>query len=250
MDQDLDLRFYLGVLRRRLIIMLAVFFVLSGAAFAVAVLWPPTYESQAKFIVQSQQIPPDLVRPTVSSYADERLQIIEQHITSRDAVMGLVDKLNLYPKRRKELTPTELFDLVRQSIRIQRVDLSLIDRRRRDNAFTLAFTASFDHRSPNVAAAVANELVTLILNENVQSRTKRATETTRFIEDETQKRQAELARLDAKTSQFKLENDAALPEKLPFLMSRLDRAKNDLASLDKETQASEEQEHLLRFDST
>ena len=124
MDQNLDFRFYLGVLRRRLFVMLAVFIVFSAAGFAVSVLWPPTFQSQAKFIVESQQIPPDLVRSTVNSYADERLQIIEQRITSRDVVLGLVEKLNLYPEKRKKLTPTEVYDLVRNGIKIERMELS------------------------------------------------------------------------------------------------------------------------------
>ena len=95
---------------------------------------------------------------------------------------------------------------------------------------------------------MANELVTLILNENVKSRTNRATETTRFIEGETDKRRAELVGIEAKISQFKLENDAALPEKLGFVMSRLESARNNLANLDKEIQGTEEQERLLEFE--
>ena len=248
MDQEFDLRFYLNVLRRRLYLIFAIFVVFSGTAFAIAVLWPPTYRSEAKFIVESQQIPPDLVRSTVSSYADERLQVIQQRITSRDTVMGLVDKLNLYPEKRKELTPTELYDLVRESIQIERLDLTLINRNRRDSGFTLAFTASFDHRSPQVAAAVANELVTFILNENVKSRTSRAAETTRFIQAATDKRRAELNQIEVKISQIKLANDQSLPEKQQFQMSRLESAKAELAKIDKDIQVTQEQQRLLEFE--
>jgi polysaccharide biosynthesis transport protein len=117
LDQGLDLRFYLSVLRRRLLVMLLAFATLAGAAFAVAILLPPVFQSQAKIIVESQQIPADLVRSTVTGLADERLQVIEQRITTRDVLLGLVDKFNLFAEDREKLTPTEQVELMRQQHR-------------------------------------------------------------------------------------------------------------------------------------
>jgi succinoglycan biosynthesis transport protein ExoP len=246
LDQGLDLRFYLGVLRRRLLVMLLAFVVLAGAAFAVAVLLPPVFQSQAKIIVESQQIPPDLVRSTVTGLADERVQVIQQRITTREVLLGLVEKLQLFADERQRLTPTELVDLMRNSIAIERFDLG--DRRGRRDALTIGFTVGFEHRNPQMASRVANELMTLILAEDVKSRTSRASETTRFIEREADRRRKELAGIEAQISAFKLENDSVLPEKLPSLMSRLERANSELATFDREIYGSQEQERLLELE--
>lgn len=248
MDQGLDLRFYLGVLRRRLLVMLLAFAALAAAAFAVAVLLPPVFQSQAKIIVESQQIPADLVRSTVTGLADERLQVIEQRITTRDVLLGLVQKFNLFAEDRQALTPTELVDLVRERIAIERFDLGTVGRRARPDALTIGFTVGFEDESPEIAARVANELVTLILAEDVKSRTSRASETTRFLAREADRRRKELVNIEAQIAAFKLDNDSALPEKLPFLMSQLERAKNDLAGLDREIYATHEQERLMELE--
>lgn len=52
---------------------------------------------------------------------------------------------------------------------------------RRQGQGTIAFKLTFENRKPEIAQRVANELVTLFLDENVKSRTERATETTEFL---------------------------------------------------------------------
>ena len=248
MDQGIDLRFYLGVLRRRLLVMLLAFATLAGAAFAVAVLLPPVFQSQAKIIVESQQIPADLVRSTVTGLADERLQVIQQRITTRDVLLGLVEKFDLFPDDRERLTPTELVELMRERVAIEQFDLGTVGRRTRPDALTIGFTVGFEDRSPETAARVANELVTLILAEDVKSRTSSASETTRFLEREADRRRKELVTIEAQISAYKLENDSALPEKLPFLMSQLDRAKSELADLEREIYGTHEQQRLMELE--
>jgi polysaccharide biosynthesis transport protein len=246
LDQGLDLRFYMGVLRRRLLVMLLAFAALAGAAFAVALLLPPVFQSQARIIVESQQIPADLVRSTVTGLADERLQVIEQRITTRDVLLGLVERFKLFADER--LTPTELVEEMRSRIAIERFELGSVGRRSRPDALTIGFTVGFEDRSPQIAARVANELVTLILAEDVKSRTSRASETTRFLEREADRRRKELVIIEAQISASKLANDSALPEKLPFLMTQLERAKNELATLERDIYATHEQQRLLELE--
>jgi polysaccharide biosynthesis transport protein len=248
LDQGLDLRFYMGVLRRRLLVMLLAFAALAGAAFAVALLLPPVFQSQARIIVESQQIPADLVRSTVTGLADERLQVIEQRITTRDVLLGLVEKFKLFGDDRQRLTPTELVEEMRSRIAIERFELGSVGRRGRPDALTIGFTVGFEDRSPQVAARVANELVTLILAEDVKSRTSRASETTRFLEREADRRRKELVAIEAQISAYKLANDSALPEKLSFLMTQLERAKNELATLERDIYATHEQQRLLELE--
>src|SRR6201747_2841351 len=93
-------RYYLGALRRRwgyFVVPFAVVLILGSVA---TYLWPPTYFSEGKILVQSQQIPMELVRPTVTSAAQERIQVIEQRTMTRDNLVAIVDKFKLFPERR------------------------------------------------------------------------------------------------------------------------------------------------------
>ena len=63
-------------------------------------LWPPTYLSEGKILVQSQQIPTELVRPTVTNAAQERIQVIEQRTMTRENLLAIIDKFQLFPDKR------------------------------------------------------------------------------------------------------------------------------------------------------
>ncbi|WP_334537111.1 hypothetical protein [Bradyrhizobium sp. AZCC 2230] len=69
---------------------------------------------------------------------------------------------------------------------------------------TIVFSVGFEYGDPAVAARVANELMTRILNEDLRDRTSRATDTSRFLSREVQRLQTENATLDAKIAQLRI----------------------------------------------
>src|SRR5947207_15122426 len=87
---------YLAVVRRRKGQIFAVSAVLAAIAFAVAIGLPPVYRSSATILVQEQEVPPELVRSTITSFADERIQVISQQVMTRSVLLQLVDKYGLY----------------------------------------------------------------------------------------------------------------------------------------------------------
>src|SRR5947209_4967874 len=111
--------FYLGVLQRRWALFLIPFVLIAGIGGAAALLWPATYLSEGKILVQSQQIPTDLVRPTVTNAAQERIQVIEQRTMTRDNLIAIADKFQLFPDRRALMSPTQLVELMKKSSKIE-----------------------------------------------------------------------------------------------------------------------------------
>ncbi len=89
-------REYLSALRRRKWQILAVAAILAPIALVVALALPPVYRSTATILVQEQEVPPDLVRSTITSFADERIQVISQQVMTRAQLLELVDKYDLY----------------------------------------------------------------------------------------------------------------------------------------------------------
>jgi uncharacterized protein involved in exopolysaccharide biosynthesis len=197
--------YYLGLLKRRWPYFSIPFISVLLIGGAAAYFWPATYFSEGKILVQSQQIPTELVRPTVTSAAQERIQVIEQRTMTRDNLLAIVDKFKLFPDRRTLMSPTQLVDLMKKSIKIEPFAQPLaFARGNLTQNPTVIFTVGFEYRDPQTAARVANELVTRILNEDLRDRTSRATDTTKFLAREVQRLQAESSVIDAKLAQAKL----------------------------------------------
>jgi uncharacterized protein involved in exopolysaccharide biosynthesis len=199
--------FYWELFKRRWVYFALPFVTILAAGAAVALLWPPTYLSEGRILVQSQQIPSELVRPTVTSAAQERIQVIQQRTMTRDNLIAIADKLKLFPEKRALMSPTELVEAVKKNTKIAPVDLQLDFKQRTRAAMenpTIVFSVGFEYGNAAVAAQVANELMTRILNEDLRDRTSRATDTTKFLGREVQRLQAENSALDAKIAQLRL----------------------------------------------
>ena len=191
--------FYWNLIKRRAVFFIIPFVVVLSGGLAAAALWPASYESVGKILVESQQIPTDGVRPTVTSAAAERIQVIEQRTMTRENLLAIIDKFQLFPERRNFLSATQLVDMMRNNTKIEPVSLPLSFAQSRPDANpTIAFTVGFESSDPQTASKVANELVTQILNEDLRDRTIRASDTTKFLAREVQRLQADNAAIDAK----------------------------------------------------
>jgi uncharacterized protein involved in exopolysaccharide biosynthesis len=205
--------FYLELIQRRWLYFLIPFLLIAPVGIGIARLLPAVYFSEGKILVESQQIPTELVRPTVTSGAQERIQVIEQRTMTRDNLVAIADKFDLFPEKRRFMSATDLVDLVKKSIRIAPVDTQL-DFKQTSRTPTIIFSVGFESSDPQTAARVANELVTRILNEDLRDRTNRASDTTKFLAREVQKLQAESDALDARIAQIKLAQIKAAQEKI------------------------------------
>lgn len=199
--------YYLNIIKRRWIFLIVPFVLIAAVGTAAVLIWPPTYLSEGKILVQSQQIPTELVRPTVTSAAQERIQVIQQRTMTRDNLIAIADKFQLFPEKRTLMSVTELVELMKKSTKISPVD-PILDFKQRTRASqenpTIVFSVGFEYADPAIAARVANELMTRILNEDLRDRTSRATDTSRFLSREVQRLQTENAALDAKIAQLRI----------------------------------------------
>jgi len=194
-DQEgLDPLYYYQILKKRKFYGLIPFICVFAIGFAIVMLWPPTYQSEGKILVESQQIPVDLVRPTVTAPASERIAMIQQRVMTRENLLKIVDKYQMFADQRDKLSRTDMLDLMRANTVIKPI---AIDAQGQQN-LTVALTVGFTDRRPDIATKVANELVTLFLSEDARNRTNRATETTKFLAQEVDKLQTELNSIDEK----------------------------------------------------
>lgn len=199
--------FYWQLFKRRWLWFVLPSITIASVGIAAALLWPPTYRSEGKILVQTQQIPTDLVKSTITNAAQERIQVIQQRTMTRDNLIAIADKFRLFPDKRTLMSPTELVEAVKKNTKIAPVDLQLDFKQRTRAAMenpTIVFSVGFEYGDPVVATQVANELMTRILNEDLRDRTARAKDTTTFLAKEVAQWQNELSTLDARIAQLRL----------------------------------------------
>ena len=182
-------------------------------ALAVAFGLPAVYRSTATILIQEQEIPPEMVRSTVTSFADERIQIISQQVMTRATLLAMVERHSLYERVRQRETNEDLIDRMRRDIRVTPISAEVTDRRTgAPSKATIAFSLSYDSEVAGNAQKIANELVTLYLNENLKNRQQKAAETTSFLEDERTRIGARLSEAEQKLAAFKRRYPDRLPE--------------------------------------
>jgi uncharacterized protein involved in exopolysaccharide biosynthesis len=222
-----ELSFYLDILSRR-IFAFAGLFALVLAIGGPLIAWRPAiYLVEGKILVESPQIPIELVRPTVvASLATERLQLIEQRIMTRDTMLALAQKFGVFGER-GTLSPGEVVSLMRLRIQIKPAEIKLTARPYERQA--TAFTVGFEHEQPAIAFRVANELITMILNEDVRTRTSVASETTRFLERQTKKLEGELNDIEVQIADLKRQSAEQNRQKTQATETQLESLKSELA---------------------
>src|SRR5664279_5750333 len=209
-DQLLTPEYFYDVIKRRVLYFVIPFALIFAIGGAITALLPATYVSEGKMLIESQEIPTDLVQPTVSTLADERVALLQQRIIVRDKLLAIADKYKLpelartdlfLARWRPQLSATDIVDMMRERTQIKPLKSEMAARPGQRQF--IAFTVSFENERPEVARQVANELVTTILNEDVRARTNSALETTRFLEREAKRLETELASLEVKISEAK-----------------------------------------------
>ena len=245
-EEQKDFREYLSFAARRRWPMLFTAIVIVAISSAVAVLLPPAYRSTATILIEEQEIPADLVRTTISSFADQRIQVISQQVMTRNTLMQIVEKYDLYPKVRKRETTEEILERMRKDIKLDVVTADVEDRRygSRSKA-AIAFTLSYDSENPEKAQKVANELVTLYLNENLKNRQQQAKETSSFLAEEADRMATHISEIEGRLAQFKRQNMGRLPELAQLNLQIRDRTEAELADVVRQLQSVEERRFYL-----
>ena len=244
--ENKDLQYYLTALsyRKGRVMLIAVLILITSAAVAFGL--PPIYRSTATILIEEQDIPPDLVRSTVTSYADQRIQVISQRVMSRANLRGIIEKYGLYEREARVETVEEIIERMREDVNLEILSSDVIDPRSgRPTQATIAFSLSYDSRDPNMAQRVTGELVSLYLTENIKNRTKKAEETSEFLSEEAERLSNKLADLELRMARFKELNAGKLPQLMELNLQLLDRTERDIRELKNQIISLEERKIYL-----
>lgn len=226
---------------------LAISGILMALTMVVGVMWPPTYRTGATILIEQQEIPQDLVRSAITSFADQRVQVISQRVMTTQNLMPLIERYNLYPDIRESKPREVLLQKIRNDISLKMISADVIDPRSgRPTQATIAFSVSYQNHSPDLTLKVANELTTLYLNENLTSRTQMAEQSTAFFAEQATGQQERILELDKKLADYKKKHQDSLPDLAQLNVQVSDRTELELHDAENRIATLDSQQILLR----
>ncbi|MDD2739516.1 MAG: Wzz/FepE/Etk N-terminal domain-containing protein [Methylomonas lenta] len=245
-NQTPDFKDYFKIVKKRRKFLIIPFIVIAALSVILAVVLPSVFRSSATILIEEQEIPSELVKSTVTTFADQRIQIISQRIMSRSNLIEIVQKYNLYADDRKSKTEEKILEKMRELIKVETISADVVDPRSgRPTQATIAFSLSFDDHSPTQAQKVANELTSLFLKENIKSRTESAENAALFLSEEARRLKDKIQQLQSKLATFKEQNLHQLPEANQLNQQELTSLTNQLMSLDSQERSALERKFYL-----
>src|SRR5690349_1938696 len=140
----MSLKDYIVAFHRRRKLILLTGLGLLTLSLTVAFLWPPTYKSTATILIEEQEIPSDIVRSTITSYADQRIETIKQQVMSRTTLWKAVEQFNLYQDQRKNSPAEEIVKRFVRDIEVEVISADVVDKRTQHaTKATIAFTVAY-----------------------------------------------------------------------------------------------------------
>ncbi|TGD71872.1 hypothetical protein E4634_17330 [Mangrovimicrobium sediminis] len=183
-------------------------------ALALALLWPPTFTASSTILIEEQEIPTDMVRSTINSYATQQIETIRARVLTLQNISRIIEKYNLYTK--EEMATIPRAKMARNFIDSVDLDLQnaavLDPRSGRPMQATIAFRLSYSAETAQHSMVVTNELTNLFLNENLRTRQELTSSTAEFMREEARKANEEVHEIEGQIAQFKGEHQGALPD--------------------------------------
>lgn len=245
-EQTKELKDYLSAFRRRRSAIFAVAASIFLISVIAALFWPPTYRSTATILIEEQEIPSDLIRSTITSYATQRIQTINQRVMTRANLMQIIEKYDLYHNKRRIETTEEILERMRKDVKVDMINADVIDPRSgRPTPATIAFTLSFDGEGAEVSQKVASELTSLYLNENLKNRTEKASETYTFLSAEADKLREHITELETQIAAFKEKNAGQLPELASLNIQLKERTESELRDVENQVRSLDDRKFYL-----
>jgi uncharacterized protein involved in exopolysaccharide biosynthesis len=232
---------WLAIRRRRQPLLLVTVGVLLLSALG-AIFWPPRYSATGTILIEQQELPSELVRATVSSYASQRVQVISQRVMTTDNLMSIIQRYDLYAKLRKRRPREEIIKEMRRDTALQMISADVIDPRDgRPTKATIAFSISYSSPSAELASKVANELVSLYLQQNIETRQQSSRDAAVFLTGESGRQDKDIKELQARIADFKRKHAAELPELTQLNMQKMTRVEEEIRDTDSQLRSLDQQ---------
>jgi succinoglycan biosynthesis transport protein ExoP len=197
------------ILRQRRYYLLASFLLLFTAGIVTAFALPTTYRSAATLLVQAQDLPTSLVEAPEVGAVDQRIARIREQVLSRGNLISIIEQNDLYSTERRSEPMSKIIDTMRRATTVSAL-AGDIGQQSGSQSNTIAIAMSFDYPDPGKAQAVLQSFVSKFLSMDTENVEDEATLSVRFLQDQANKLQAQIAQYESQLTALKTANGATL----------------------------------------
>jgi len=191
------------------------------AGLLTSFLMRPVYESSATVLIESQQVPDDLIG-ALSGAGNQMYDLIGQRIArsrervlSRQELIRLIRTYNLYPSEQRTMPLSKVVDKMRADTTIEAVDSALTagltpSKKNLGLANTIAITVAFDYDDATKAQQVAQQFVDHFLEADASTQASQANDTVNFLTEQANSIQSQIAQIEQRATQIRAQNGTVL----------------------------------------
>jgi uncharacterized protein involved in exopolysaccharide biosynthesis len=188
---------------------LACIFILLLAGTVAAFALPRTYRSTATLLVQSQDLPTNLVDSPTTGAVEQRIARIREQVLSRGDLIQLIEQNDLYSDERRSKPLSKVIEKMRHATTVAALSSDIGQQSGTQNS-TIAISMSYDYPDPLKAQAVLQSFVSKFLSMDSQDVEDQASLTERFLQDQANKLQSQISEIEGQLTALKARNGAAL----------------------------------------
>lgn len=212
------------------------------ASIVAVLVIPPTYRSTATLLVESAQLPEDVLNLSNEDLIERRLASILQQITARPDLVELIERHGLYSDQRQSNSLSSVLKDMRTSISLDPTQSSLSDAR--DESTAIAFELSFEYDEPVAAQAVAQDLMDRVLRLDARGNSEQAENTVQFLNDQAMSLQTQMGDLQSQIAKINAANGSVLSGSMNFFGGGTGSYDVQIAALQRDNQSLLQQREL------
>lgn len=219
-NRELGMEDYLAMLQRRLRVLVVPALLGVVGGFMVSYVFSAKYTSQATVLVEGQKVPENYVQPVITADFTQRVQTLGQEVLSPSRLRPVIQSLALV----KPEEETKLIAQIAQNMQLEPVITSMSDaastttsptgkkiKKPNSSEPVPGFTVNYTDSNAVRAQKICNALTSLIVDENLRSRSEAAASTTSFLGRQLDDAKRALDEQDTKLADFKKQYIGQLP---------------------------------------
>lgn len=214
------------------------------AAIAAIVLISPVYRSNAVMLVQSPQLPTEVIGSDDVDIVDRRIARIREQVTARPELIALIERHGLYASERRSSPLSEVIEDMREAITLTPTKSSAPDNAA--NQRTIAFELAFDYRQPAQTQAVVQDVMNRILQLDASGNVEQANNTVQFLTDQSKGLDLQITELQGKISQINARNGGVLSGGSMIVSGASGSYDVQIASLQRDNQSLVQQRNVAQ----
>jgi succinoglycan biosynthesis transport protein ExoP len=169
---------------------------------------PTMFESSGTVLIESQQLPTDVVNSPITDVIGQRIARARERVLSRQDLIRLIRTNNLYASEQRSQALSAIVDKMRDATSIDAISSDMVGAAATGR--TIALKIGFSYSDPVKAQIVAQQYVNRFLEVDASSQTDQAVGAANFLNQQGSQIQAQIAEIEGQINKIKSENGPLL----------------------------------------